>query len=110
MVRSPSTVVSQYASNWPAGQRYTSCLARYAKSCLPNLPFAYMPVVFGFGSVTATPRHAKEWVGGVNWYLNRAVRISLDYGNTNFGGGATAAAGGNRPTERALLQRFQINF
>jgi phosphate-selective porin OprO/OprP len=62
---------------------------------------------YGFGSVTATPRHAKEWVGGVNWYLNRAVRLSLDYGNTNFGGGA---AGGNRPTERALLQRFQINF
>ncbi len=63
---------------------------------------------YGFGDVTATPRHAKEWVGGVNWYLNRAVRISLDYGGTNFGGGA--AAGGNRPTERALLQRFQINF
>jgi phosphate-selective porin OprO and OprP len=40
---------------------------------------------YGFGSVTATPRHAKEWVGGVNWYLNRAVRLSLDYGNTNFG-------------------------
>ena len=63
---------------------------------------------YGFGTVAATPRHAKEWVGGVNWYLNRAVRISLDYGNTKFGGGA--AAGGNRPTERALLQRFQINF
>jgi phosphate-selective porin OprO/OprP len=64
----------------------------------------------GFGNVASTPRHAKEWVGGVNWYLNRAVRISLDYGNTNFDGGASAAAGGNRPTERALLQRFQINF
>ena len=65
---------------------------------------------YGFGTVAATPRHAKEWVGGVNWYLNRALRISLDYGNTNFGGGSTAAAGGNRPTERALLERFQISF
>ncbi len=65
---------------------------------------------YGFGTVAATPRHAREWVGGVSWYLNRAVRLSLDYGNTNFGGGASAAAGGNRPTERALLQRFQINF
>jgi phosphate-selective porin OprO/OprP len=62
---------------------------------------------YGFGTVAATPRHAKEWVGGVNWYLNRAVRVSLDYGNTTFSGGA---AGGNRPAERALLQRFQINF
>ena len=56
------------------------------------------------------PRDAREWVGGVNWYLNRAVRISLDYGYTKFGGGATAALGGNRPLERAILQRFQINF
>jgi len=63
---------------------------------------------YGFGTVAATPRHAKEWVGGVNWYLNRTVRISLDYGNTKFSGGA--ATGGNRPTERALLQRFQMNF
>jgi phosphate-selective porin OprO/OprP len=65
---------------------------------------------YGFGTVATSPRTAREWVGGVNWYLNRALRISLDYGNTNFGGGATAALGGNRPTERALLQRFQINF
>jgi hypothetical protein len=39
--------------------------------------------------------------------LNRTVRISLDYGNTYFDGGA---ATGNRPNERALLQRFQLNF
>ena len=65
---------------------------------------------YGFASPTTTPRHAREWVGGVNWYLNRMLRISMDYGNTNFGGGAAAAAGGNRPSEKALLQRFQINF
>jgi len=62
---------------------------------------------YGFGTLATTPRRAKEWVGGVNWYLNRTVRISLDYGNTHFDGGA---AGGNRPNERALIQRFQINF
>ena len=65
---------------------------------------------YGFGAVATSPRNAREWVGGVNWYLNRAVRLSLDYGNTSFGGGAAASLGGNRPTERALLQRFQINF
>jgi phosphate-selective porin OprO/OprP len=64
----------------------------------------------GFGTVATTPRHAKEWVGGVNWYLNRSLRMSLDYGYTKFRGGAAASAGGDRPIERALLQRFQINF
>lgn len=65
---------------------------------------------YGFASPTASPRRAHEWVGGVNWYLNRAVRMSLDYGNTNFEGGATAALGGDRPSERALLQRIQFNY
>jgi hypothetical protein len=36
--------------------------------------------------------------------------MSLDYGHTNFGGGATVAAGGNKPSEKALILRFQINF
>ena len=65
---------------------------------------------YGFASVTSSPRHAHEWVGGVNWYLNRLFRTSLDYGSTNYGGGATIAAGGNRPTEKALILRFQVNF
>jgi phosphate-selective porin OprO/OprP len=64
----------------------------------------------GFVDPTKTPRHLHEWVGGVNWYLNRLVRISTDIGSTNFGGGALASAGGNRPSERVILLRFQINF
>jgi phosphate-selective porin OprO/OprP len=62
---------------------------------------------YGFASSNTTPRHAHEWVGGANWYLNRLVKISVDYGNTNFGGGAVL---GSRLSERVLLTRFQINF
>lgn len=62
---------------------------------------------YGFATPTATPRSAREFVGGVNWYLNRLVRLSADYAVTGFEGGATA---GNRIPERALLFRFQINF
>jgi phosphate-selective porin OprO/OprP len=65
---------------------------------------------YGFANPTVTPRRAHEWIGGVNWYLNRLVRLSADYGNTNFLGGATAAQGGNRPSERVFIIRFQINF
>jgi phosphate-selective porin OprO/OprP len=63
---------------------------------------------YGFVDPSKSPRRAHEWLGGVNWYLNRLVRISLDYGNTNFAGGA--AKGGDRPSERVILTRFQINF
>jgi phosphate-selective porin OprO/OprP len=62
---------------------------------------------YGFANSVTTPRHSHEWVGGVNWYLNRLFKISVDYGNTNFGGGAAL---GNRLSERVLISRFQINF
>lgn len=65
---------------------------------------------YGLASSATTPRHLHEYVGGVNWYLNRLFRITGDYGNTSFGGGGTAATGGNRPVERVFTLRFQINF
>jgi phosphate-selective porin OprO and OprP len=64
----------------------------------------------GFATPTTSPREAREWVGGVNWYLNRIFRITGDYGNTNFGGGGALALGGNRNEEKVVTLRFQINF
>lgn len=68
--------------------------------------------VYDYGLVSAadSPRHLHEWTGGVNWYLNRLVRITGDYGVTRFGGGAPASAGGNKLPERVFILRFQINF
>ena len=62
---------------------------------------------YGLVSSATSPRHLHEWVGGVNWYLNRLFRIGADYGKTNFGGGALNS---NRLPERIVLLRFQINF
>ena len=66
--------------------------------------------VYSYGLVNpaVTPRHLHEWVGGVNWYLNRLVRITGDYGVTSFGGGAPN--GGDKAPERIFILRFQINF
>ena len=64
----------------------------------------------GFATATATPRELHEVVGGVNWYLNRLFKIDVDYGHTNFGGGNTIALGGNRPPEKVLTIRLQLNF
>lgn len=62
---------------------------------------------YGLANSATAPRHLHEWVGGVNWYLNRLFRIAADYGKTNFGGGALNS---NRLPERIVLLRFQINF
>ena len=61
----------------------------------------------GFALPTASPRDVQEWVAGVNWYLNRMFRVSLDYGYTKFEEGAT---GGNRSPERAMIERFPDQF
>jgi phosphate-selective porin OprO/OprP len=58
---------------------------------------------YGFATPAQSPRRAREWVGGVNWYLNRLLRISADYGNTNF-------ASVSRATERVVIVRLQVNF
>jgi phosphate-selective porin OprO/OprP len=64
---------------------------------------------YGLVNPATSPRHLHEWTGGVNWYLNRLVRITGDYGHTAFGGAATAT-GGNRPAEKVFILRFQIDF
>lgn len=44
---------------------------------------------------------------GVNWYPFNSVKLSLDYDQTKFDGGA---ATGDRADERALFSRFAINY
>lgn len=73
-------------------------------------------------------KSAKSWTAGVNWYLNTNAKISLNYSQTSFDGGASTgvttysstgtpngalANGSNirdRDDERALLARFQVAF
>lgn len=50
---------------------------------------------------------AESWALGVNWYLNRNVKLQLDYERTQFEGGATS---GDREDENVLFSRFQIAF
>jgi phosphate-selective porin OprO/OprP len=45
---------------------------------------------------------------GLNWYLNRNVKIAANYELTRFEGGA--AGGGDRPDEHSLFTRFQVAF
>jgi len=63
---------------------------------------------YGFASTLTSPRTDREWVAGVNWYLNRLVRTSIDYGHSKFGGGAPGVL--NKLPEQVIILRFQLNF
>jgi len=59
-----------------------------------------------FANPNTSARRDKEWVLGVNWYLNRNVKLVLDYAQSDFRGGAPK--GGDRETEKTLVGRVQL--
>lgn len=61
-----------------------------------------------FANLDQAARQATAAGVGLNWYLNRNVKIAADYERTGFERGA--AAGADRPDEHALFTRFQIAF
>lgn len=47
---------------------------------------------------------------GANWVLTQNAKITVDYNQTNFDGGALPAAGGDRRTEKALFSRLTVQY
>jgi phosphate-selective porin OprO and OprP len=62
----------------------------------------------GFANPARSARQAKSWAIGVNWYLNKMVRLMLDFDYTTFKGGA--ANGGDRHKEEVMMSRVQFVF
>lgn len=56
----------------------------------------------------ASARKATDYGVVVNWYLNRSVKVQVNYDQTRFQGGATG--GRDLPDERVLITRFQAAF
>jgi phosphate-selective porin OprO/OprP len=61
----------------------------------------------GFADSTRSARRAREWTGGINWYVARGNKFVVNYSHTEFTGGS---AEGDRTSEKAILTRFQVNF
>ena len=60
-----------------------------------------------YANPVSAARRAESWGAGVNWYINRNVKLVVDYDQTQFDGGARDA---DRKTEKLFGQRLQISF
>ena len=66
---------------------------------------------YGFANPLTQVRRDEEYVVGVNWYLNKNIKLMLDYALSDFGGGAgTAKYPTNRNTEQLVEERVQLAF
>jgi phosphate-selective porin OprO and OprP len=61
-----------------------------------------------FADPTMSASQAMAWVVGLNWYLNKNVRASMDFFHTSFDGGQDGAVSGQ--DELALFGRLQLAF
>ena len=66
-----------------------------------------LSIACGFADISKSATSAQTWSVGVNWYLNKYTKLLFDYDQTHFNRGAAV---GNRPTEKALMNRLQVSF
>jgi len=62
----------------------------------------------GLLNPNSSAQKAQDTGVGVNWYLNRNVKLQVNYDQTSFDGGA--AAGADRIDEKVLFTRVQLAY
>ena len=80
--------------------------ARVGELSIDDAAFVGGPA--SLADINASASKASNYGIGLNWYLNRNLKISTDYNVTSFDGGA--AGGQDRETERALFSRVQFAY
>lgn len=63
-----------------------------------------------FANPASSATAAESVALGLNWWLNRNIKVVLDYERTEFEGGAGIGDGGDREDENVLFSRFQVSF
>lgn len=99
--RRPFSVANR---QWGAWQ----LVARYAELDVDDAAF---PV---YADPLASASSARAWSVGVNWFLNRNVRMNASFSRTTFSGGggpgSSAPAAVTRQAEQVLFTRMQLSF
>jgi phosphate-selective porin OprO/OprP len=65
-----------------------------------------------FADPTVAAAQAKAWGVGVNWHLNRWVKLMLNYDRSSFdgGGGGSLTDPEDRDAESVVFLRWQLNY
>jgi phosphate-selective porin OprO/OprP len=67
-----------------------------------------------FSNPATSASSAKAWSAGLNWYLNKNIRVNTSFSHTTFtgggGAGTTAPAITTRQPENVFFTRIQLAF
>jgi phosphate-selective porin OprO/OprP len=61
-----------------------------------------------FADPATAARRGTSWGVGLNWHLNKNLKVNLDFEHTWFSGGTAAVL--NRQGEDVILTRVQVAF
>jgi phosphate-selective porin OprO and OprP len=93
-----------HSGDWGALQ----LVARYSDLDIDNAAFK------GFANPATSASEARAWSAGLNWYLNKNIRVNASFTHTTFTGGGgkgtTAPAIVTRQPENVFFTRFQLAF
>jgi phosphate-selective porin OprO/OprP len=97
----PKHPFNPHANQWGALQ----LVARYADLNVDNKAF---PI---FANPATSASEAKAWAVGLNWYLNRNIRVNASYSRTTFNGNINPnSATVVRQPEEVVFTRVQLAF
>ncbi len=101
----PRRPFNPFSGDWGALQ----VRARYSELDVDSAAFSHS--YFANPAVSANAAH--EWSVGLNWYLNRNVKIATSFAHTTFDGGGTGSSAAGLVTqkdENVLFTRLQLAF
>jgi len=83
-------------------------VARYAELDIDNAAFK------GYANSVTSASAAQAWSAGLNWYLNKNIRLNASFSHTTFTGGGGAGTVSpaivTRQPENVFFTRFQLAF
>ncbi|MGB8369354.1 MAG: porin [Verrucomicrobiia bacterium] len=83
-------------------------VGRYEELNIDNAAFP------AFANLTTSASAAEAWSAGLNWFLNKNIRVNASFSHTTFtgggGAGTTAPAIVTRQPENVFFTRLQLSF